>query len=79
MFQRLIYQGWQLVFPIVALVVAAAVFGVMTWCALHLKRAQVERLARLPLEDDGPAASRGGSQPAGGPIGRTPQSPSITP
>jgi hypothetical protein len=78
MFQRLIYQDWQLVFPIVSLVAAAAFFGVMTWGALRMKRPQVEHLARLPLEDGGPTAFPSGSRPASD-VGRAARSSSLTP
>ncbi|MDD2764378.1 MAG: hypothetical protein PHE83_10430 [Opitutaceae bacterium] len=50
MFQRIQYEDWQLVFPIVAFAVAAAFFVVMSWRVLRMKRPQVERLARMPLE-----------------------------
>lgn len=78
MFQRLIYPDWQLVFPIVAFVAAAAIFGVMTSGALRMKRPQVERLARLPLEDEGPSASRDGL-PTASAVGRAARSSSLTP
>jgi hypothetical protein len=58
MFQRILYEDWQLVFPLVAFVAAVAIFLVMSWRALRMKRAQVDRLARLPLEEDGPASTR---------------------
>jgi len=50
MFQRILYEDRQLVFPIVAFTAAAAFFVVMSWRALRMKRPQVERLARMPLE-----------------------------
>ena len=58
MFQRLLYEDWQLVFPVVAFAVAAGVFGLVVWRALRMKRPQLERLARLPLDDDSPASAR---------------------
>jgi len=58
MFQRVIYEDWQLVFPIVAFGAAAAIFAVMVWRAVRMKHAQLDRFARMPLEDDAPASDR---------------------
>ncbi len=58
MFERIIYEDWHVVFPIAAFIVAATFFAVMSWHALRMKRPQVDRLARLPLEDDDGAPSR---------------------
>jgi hypothetical protein len=50
MFRRLIYEDWQLIFPVVALVVASCVYLVAAWRAARMQAAQAERLARLPLD-----------------------------
>jgi hypothetical protein len=52
MFHRIIYEDWQLIFPVVALVVASSVFLAAAWRAAHMKPAQAERMARLPLENE---------------------------
>jgi hypothetical protein len=52
MFRRIIYEDWQLIFPIISLAVAACVFLAAAWSAAHLKSEQSERLARLPLDHD---------------------------
>ncbi len=54
MFERIQYEDWHVVFPIVAFVVAAVFFTFMSWRALRMKRPQVDRLARLPLDEDAP-------------------------
>lgn len=58
MFQRILYQDWQLLFPVAAFVAAAGFFGVVIWRALRMKRGQLERFARMPLEEDSPASVR---------------------
>jgi len=51
MFRRIIYEDWQLIFPVVALAVASVIYLVAAWKAARMKPVQSERLARLPLED----------------------------
>ena len=51
MLRRIIYEDWQLIFPVVALAVAACVYLVAAWRASRMKPAQTERLARLPFEN----------------------------
>ncbi len=52
MFRRIIYEDWQLVFPVVAFVVASFVYLAASWRAARMKPAESEQLARLPLEVD---------------------------
>jgi hypothetical protein len=52
MFRRIIYEDWQLIFPVVALAVASLVYVAAAWRAARMKPAQAEKLARLPLEHD---------------------------
>ncbi len=52
MFHRIVYEDWQLIFPIVALAVATCVYLAAGWRAARMKPAQSERLARMPLETD---------------------------
>ena len=52
MFQRIIYEDWQLIFPVVALAVASLVYLAAGWRATRMKPEQLERLARLPLEKE---------------------------
>ena len=52
MFQRIVYEDWQLIFPVVALAVASCVFLAAAWRAARMKPAQSDRLARLPLENE---------------------------
>lgn len=51
MFQRIIYEDWQLIFPIVALAVASLVYVAAGWRATRMKPAESERLANLPFEN----------------------------
>ncbi len=52
MFHRIVYEDWQLIFPVVALAVASCVYLAAAWRATRMKPAQREQLARLPLEHD---------------------------
>jgi hypothetical protein len=51
MFQRIIYEDWQLIFPVVALIVAGLVYAAAAVRVSTMKPDESERLARLPLED----------------------------
>ncbi len=50
MFQRIIYEDWQLIFPVVALAVASLVYVVAAWRASRMKPEQIEHLSQLPFE-----------------------------
>ncbi len=50
MFRRILYEDWQLVFPVMALVVASCIYLVAGWRAARMKPAQSDRFARMPLE-----------------------------
>jgi hypothetical protein len=52
MFRRIIYEDWQLIFPVVALAVASCIYLVAAWRATRMNAAQSERLARLPFENE---------------------------
>jgi hypothetical protein len=51
MLRRIIYEDWQLIFPVIALAVASCVYLVAAWRASRMKPAQSERLANLPFEN----------------------------
>lgn len=52
MFRRIIYEDWQLIFPIVALAVASLVYLAAGWRATRMKPAESDRLANLPFENE---------------------------
>ena len=52
MFQRIVYEDWQLIFPIVAFAVASLIFLAAAWRASHMKSDQAEQLARLPFDQE---------------------------
>lgn len=52
MLRRIIYEDWQLIFPVVALAVASCVYLAAAWRASRMKAEQAERFARIPLEHD---------------------------
>jgi len=52
MINRIIYEDWQLIFPVIALLVASTVYIVAAWRATTMDSAQVDRMARMPLEKE---------------------------
>jgi ABC-type antimicrobial peptide transport system permease subunit len=52
MFRRIIYEDWQLIFPVIALAVASLVYLVAAWRASRMKPAQRDHLASLPFAND---------------------------
>jgi hypothetical protein len=52
MFYRIIYENWQLVFPVVALAVASCIFLAAGWRAARMTAEQTDHLARLPFEKE---------------------------
>lgn len=52
MFKRLILEDSSVYYVITAFLTAAAIFLTITWRALRMPPQQVERFARLPLEND---------------------------
>jgi hypothetical protein len=50
MLRRIIYEDWQLIFPVVALAVASLVYLAAAWGAARLKPERAEKLARIPLD-----------------------------
>jgi hypothetical protein len=52
MISRIIYEDWQLIFPVIALLVASTVYIVAAWRATTMDAAQVERMAQMPLEKE---------------------------
>jgi hypothetical protein len=52
MFRRIVYEDWQLIFPVLALVVASCIYVVAGWRASRMKPVQSDRMARLPFETE---------------------------
>lgn len=52
MIKRIIYEDWQLIFPVIALLVASTVYLFAAWRATKMDSAELERLARLPFEKE---------------------------
>ena len=57
MFKRLILEESSTIYVIVAFVTAATIFVAITWRALRMPRAQVDKFAQLPFTTD-PADGR---------------------
>ena len=52
MLRRIIYEDWQLIFPVVALAVASLIYVASAWRSFYMKPSEAERLARLPFENN---------------------------
>jgi hypothetical protein len=52
MLQRIIYEDWQLIFPVVALAVASCIYLAAGWRAMRMKPVQTDRLSHLPFENE---------------------------
>jgi hypothetical protein len=52
MFRRIIYEDWQLIFPLVSFAVASCIYLAAGWRAARMKPMESERLARLPFENE---------------------------
>jgi hypothetical protein len=52
MFHRIIYEDWQLIFPVVALAVASCVYLAAGWSAARMKPSKAKRLAELPFDTE---------------------------
>lgn len=54
MFKRLIFDHWVMIFPVVAFITAACVYGCFAYFGLRMKRNQIDRLASLPFNEEIP-------------------------
>ncbi len=54
MFKRLIFDHWVAIFPLVAFVTAACVYGSFVYFGLRMKRSQSDHLASLPFNEEIP-------------------------
>jgi hypothetical protein len=54
MFKRLIFDEWVMIFPLVAFITAACIYGCFVYFGLRLKRGQIDHLASLPFNEETP-------------------------
>jgi hypothetical protein len=54
MFKRLIFDHWVMIFPVVAFITAACVYGSFAYFGIRMKRSQVDHLASLPFNEETP-------------------------
>lgn len=52
MFHRIIYEDWQLIFPVIALAVASCIYLAAGWRASRMKSSEADRLAQLPFDNE---------------------------
>ena len=52
MFKRLIFDDWVMIFPLVAFITAACVYGSFAYFGFRMKRSQTDRLASLPFNEE---------------------------
>ena len=58
MFRRLFLEDWMSVFTLIAFVTALSVYVTLFFRALRMQRAQVNRFAQLPFDEERPGTSR---------------------
>lgn len=52
MWRRILFEDWQATLAIAGFAAAALIFGAWLLGAMIIKRPTIERLARMPLDDD---------------------------
>jgi len=52
MFKRLIFDDWVMIFPLVAFITAACVYGSFAYFGCRMKRSQSDHLANLPFNKE---------------------------
>ena len=52
MFKRFVYDDWMMVFPVVALIVAACIFAYFLRQALRMNRGKIDHFASLPFNEE---------------------------
>lgn len=52
MFKRFVYDDWMMIFPVVALIIAACVFAYFLHQVLRMSRSKTERFASLPFNEE---------------------------
>jgi hypothetical protein len=62
MFKRYIYEDWAMIFPVVAFITAACIFGYFVWRALRMQRSQVDRFSNLPFNEENTSRHETASQ-----------------
>ena len=50
MFRRVILENWMSIFPLVAFVTAACVYGLISLKAIRMRSDQIERFGNLPFD-----------------------------
>ncbi len=59
MFQRIVHEDWHAIFPVVAFVVAFAVFAAVVIRVIRMPRDRERHMAGLPLQPDDHANPHG--------------------
>lgn len=63
MFQRVIHADWVSIVPPIAFACFVIAFGLVIFRALSLPKKEIERIARLPLDETGGAPPRQAGPP----------------
>ncbi len=58
MFKRLVLENTTAIVTIAAFLTAASIYAAVLWRALRMGRPQLDRLARMPLQEETRPASR---------------------
>jgi len=52
MFQRILFENWVSLFPLVAFITALSIYATIFYRALRMKTSQIEHFAHLPFESE---------------------------
>jgi hypothetical protein len=52
MFQRIFFEYWVSLFPLVALITALSIYATIFYRALRMKPSQIKHFAQLPFESE---------------------------
>jgi cbb3-type cytochrome oxidase subunit 3 len=52
MFQRINYEDWQVLFPIIGFAIFFLIFLVAVIWIMRMKKEKVDRMGQMPLDDD---------------------------
>lgn len=58
MSRLLVFESWQMMFPVIGFLLFSATFVGVTIYVLRMKHPKVEHLENLPLEDESPRRAR---------------------
>ena len=56
MFQRLLFENWVCVFPLIAFITAGSIYATIFYRAIRMKPPQIDHFSQLPFEPESPVS-----------------------